>query len=115
MYMKINQSHTLNDILASQLKDVGACFSRLRIARKVRQSEAAVRAGISRTTASSIENGSPSVAIGQVLRYLDAIAPGKTIVQLLTETDPAELALSASERRKRARTLSASELKVLDF
>lgn len=113
--MKSTQANTLDEALTLQLQGLGATFSRLRIARKVRQGEAAARAGISRTTASSIENGSPSVAIGQLLRYLDAIAPGKTMAQLMAEPDQAVLALSASERRSRARTLSAAELKELDF
>jgi len=114
-HMKISQSNTLHDNLMAQLIELGACLARLRIARRMPQSEAALRAGISRTTASQIEKGSPSVAIGQIVRYLDAVAPGKTIAQLLHENDPALLALAASERRKRARSLSPSELKALDF
>lgn len=113
--MKRTQENTLNAALAAQLNEMGARFSRLRIARKKLQNEAALRAGISRTTASLIENGSPSVAVGQLLRYLEAIAPGKTLAQLLTSVDPAELALSASEQSRRARNLSPSELKALDF
>jgi len=113
--MKISQSNTLNDNLLTQLKELGDRFSRLRIARKIPQSEAALRAGISRTTASQIERGSPSVAIGQVVRYLDAVAPGKTIAQILNETDPSVVTLAITERRQRARTLSPAELKELDF
>jgi len=113
--MKNTQANTLNDKLASQLRDIGALFPRLRIARRITQSDAAIRAGISRTTASLIENGSPSVAIGQVLRYLDAIAPGKKLSQLLSSNDPSVLALEEDEQRKRARKLSPAELKALDF
>lgn len=101
--------------LAIQLRELGARIARLRIARRVLQANAAIRAGLSRSTAVAIEKGSPSVAVGQIARYLDAIAPGKTLAGLLTDLDPAEVSLAASERRSRARTLSGSDLKRLDF
>ena len=113
--MKIKQLHTLSEPLATQLVDLGAKLARLRIARRVRQEDAAIRAGISRSTASLIEKGAPSVAIGQVIRYLNAIAPGKDLGRLLGETDPAVVALGMLERRQRARELSKSELKELNF
>jgi len=53
--------------------------------------------------------------MGQILRYLDAIVPGKTLLELLSETDPALAALSAQERRRRARDLSKRELEEIDF
>ena len=53
--------------------------------------------------------------MGQILRYLDAIVPGKTLLELLSETDPALAALSAKERRRRARELSKRELEEIDF
>lgn len=106
--MKIRQLSTLSEPLAAQLVDLGAKLARLRIARRVRQEDAATRAGISRSTASLIEKGAPSVAIGQVIRYLDAIAPGKDLARLFGEPDPAVVALGASERRQRARELSGS-------
>ena len=113
--MKIKQSHTLSKLLADQLSELGTSLSRLRIARRIRQEDAAIRAGMSRSTAVLIEKGAPSIAIGQVIRYLEAIAPGKTLKQLLLEKDPAVMSLSASEKRQRARTLAESELKELDF
>lgn len=113
--MKLKQGAATPPNLASQLIDLGGRISRLRIARRVRQAEAAIRAGVSRSTAVAIEKGAPSVAIGQVIRYLDAIAPGKTLHSLLNETDPAVLSLAAFEQRKRARALSAADLKALDF
>jgi len=113
--MKIKQASALPDTLAIQLREVGVRISRLRIARRVLQSEAAIRAGVSRSTAVDIEKGSPSVAIGQVIRYLDAVAPGKTLTSLLGEMDPAEVSLAVSERRTRARTLGGTALKRLDF
>ena len=54
--------------------------------------------------------------MGQILRYLDAIVPGKTLLELLSETDPALVALSVKEQRRRARgELSKQELEGLDF
>ncbi|HVK56176.1 MAG TPA: helix-turn-helix transcriptional regulator [Burkholderiales bacterium] len=113
--MKRKQATALSQELTQQLSNLGARLARLRIARQVRQEDAAIRAGISRSTATLIEKGAASVAIGQVIRYLDAIAPGKTLERLLTEEDPAVISLSASERRRRARTLSEAELKELEF
>lgn len=113
--MKIKQAPALPHDLAIQLQGVGARISRLRIARRMLQEEAAIRAGMSRSTAVAIEKGSPSVAFGQVIRYLDAVAPGKTLASLLNDLDPAELSLAASERRTRARALTGAALKRLDF
>jgi hypothetical protein len=53
--------------------------------------------------------------MGQILRYLEAIVPGKTLLELLSETDPALAALSAREQRHRARALSKRELDEIDF
>jgi DNA-binding XRE family transcriptional regulator len=79
------------------------------------QQEAAVRAGVARSTASRIEGGDPSVAIGQVLRYVDAIAPGKSLEQLYREDDRAETLLRHDERRVRARSITEARKKELDF
>lgn len=113
--MKIPQQPATPAPLIAQLQALGAALARLRLARRVRQADAAVRAGIARSTASRIEGGDPAVAVGQVLRYLDAIAPGKTLAQLLGEDDPAVVALAAAEQRRRARPLSEAELQELDF
>jgi hypothetical protein len=85
------------------------------LARTVKQADAALRAGLSRNTAYRIEHGDPGLAMGQVLRYLDAIAPGSTLLDLLSESDPALTALRVREQRKRVRDLSAAELSELDF
>jgi len=61
----------------------------------MKQDQAALRAGLSRNTAYRLEKGDPGIAMGQILRYLDAIVPGKTLLELLSETDPALAALSA--------------------
>lgn len=113
--MKIDQNSAMPPALKAQLAELGLRLSKARLARRVRQSEAASRAGISRATASLIENGSAAVSIGQVIRYLDAIAPGKTLVSLLTVDDPLVLAMAQESLPKRARTLSPAELKELEF
>ena len=85
------------------------------MARQVKQADAALRAGLSRNTAYRLEKGEPGIALGQVLRYLQAISPGSTLLDLLSEKDPALLALSAREKTQRVRDLSAAEREELDF
>lgn len=113
--MKVTQSALLNATQSEEAKKLGSTLARLRIARGVKQDQAALRAGVSRNTAYRLEKGDPGIAVGQILRYLDAIVPGKTLLELLSETDPALAALGAQERRRRARDLSKGELDELDF
>ena len=113
--MKITQAAVLTPNLASEARKLGASLARLRIARGMKQDQAALRAGISRNTAYRLEKGAPGVALGQILRYLDAIVPGKTLLDLLAESDPALATLSAQEQRRRARNLSKRELDEIDF
>ncbi len=113
--MKITQSSVLNPTLAAEAKRLGAALARLRIARGMKQEQAALRAGLSRNTAYRLEKGDPGIAMGQILRYLDAIVPGKTLLDLLSGLDPALAALGAKEQRRRATGLSKRELDELDF
>ena len=113
--MKKPQKTILTEPLNSDLARLGERIKRLRLARHIVQQEAAIRAGLARSTASRIECGDPSVAIGQILRYVDAIVPGKSLDQLYREDDPAEALLRHSERRVRARSLSEARKKELDF
>lgn len=100
--MKMTQNMTLTDRQLAALLKLGTKIAKLRIARNVTQLEAALRANISRSTASNIEKGSPSVAVGQIARYLDAIAPGKTLEGLFLEPDAPSVLLDASTTRRRA-------------
>ena len=93
--MKVTQAAVLTPNLASEARKLGADLARLRIARGMKQDQAALRAGLSRNTAYRLEKGDPGVALGQILRYLDAIVPGKTLLDLLAESDPALATLSA--------------------
>jgi transcriptional regulator with XRE-family HTH domain len=113
--MRVLQATVLPPELASEAKKIGARLARLRIARHLSQTEAALRAGISRNTVYRLEKGDPGLAIGQLLRYLDAVAPGKSLQSFFAESDSAVLALEERERTKRVRPLSQRELDELDF
>ncbi len=101
--------------LTQEMAHLGQLLARLRHARKIKQADAALRAGLSRNTAYRIEKGDAGLAIGQMLRYLNAIAPDATLKTLLMESDPALAALQTQESTKRVRDLSAAELDDLNF
>jgi len=113
--MKINQSAVLPSHLLVECLRLGQLLARLRVARRVKQTDAALRSGLSRNTVYRLEKGDPGVAIGQVLRYLEAIAPGSTLLDLLSEEDPSLITLSAREKTRRVRDLTPDELRELDF
>lgn len=113
--MKVTQSTMLSPHQLEQCARLGAQLARLRIARRVKQTDAALRSGLSRNTVYRLEKGEPGLALGQVLRYLEAIAPGSTLLDLLSEKDPALLALSAREKTMRVRDMTTTELEELDF
>ena len=113
--MKINQSTMLSPRQLDECARLGQLLARLRLARRIKQSEAALRAGLSRNTVYRLEKGDPGLALGQVLRYLDAISPSSTLLDLLSENDPALVALEAREKTKRVRDLTAAERQELDF
>lgn len=113
--MRIDQTTPLSTNQVSQAKQLGSALARLRAARRVRQDEAATRAGMSRNTAYRLERGDPGIAIGQVLRYVDAIAPGVSLVDVLAQQDPSLKALQSRERTHRVRGMSEQEAKELDF
>ena len=113
--MKVNQSAVLSQRQRDECVRLGQQLARLRIARKVKQTDAALRAGLSRNTVYRLEKGDPGLALGQVLRYLEAIAPGSTLWQLLSESDPALLTLAAREQTRRVRGMTAADRKELDF
>jgi len=113
--MKVRQSAVLSTHLTQEAVHLGHLLARLRQARKVKQADAAMRAGLSRNTAYRLEKGDPGLAIGQVFRYLEAIAPGTTLAALLTQIDPGLTALQTRESTKRVRDLSAAELDELNF
>ena len=113
--MKYDESALLSPDLAKQAQQLGERLSRLRKARKLRQSDAATRAGMSRVTAGKVERGDPRQSLGQILRYLDAIAPGIDLLSLLQRTDPSLLALENAEATRRVRVMTPKQLNELDF
>lgn len=112
--MKRSQNTVMPVELVYEIKRFGERIARMRKARRIIQSEVAVRANISRETASRIENGDASVAVGQILRYINAISPGATF-KTLYESDPAIELLAKSEKRQRVRRLTPKELLRYDF
>lgn len=113
--MRKAQNIAMPSQLVQELKGIGEHIARLRKARRMLQSEAAVRANISRETASRIENGDAAVAVGQIVRYLDVIAPGVSLARLYETQDAALVMLESAEKRQRARKLTPKDLKQYDF
>jgi DNA-binding XRE family transcriptional regulator len=113
--MRVDQTTPLSAKQLHEAQALGSAVARLRAARRVRQSEAALRAGMSRNTAYRLERGDPGIALGQVLRYVDAIAPGVSLVDVLGQRDPALKALEAREKTTRVRAMTGQEARELDF
>ena len=113
--MKLTQQDLLPSDLSRQLSDLGYVLAQSRIARKIPQSEVAVRANISRNTVSRIENGDAGVAIGQILRYLSVVRPGATLADVMVKEDLVVLAGQRTRRPQRARPLSDKALEEYDF
>ena len=113
--MKRDETPLMTQQRLAEAKALGEKLARLRRARHIRQSEAALRAGLSRATAVLIEQGDIRRTQAQILRYLEAIAPGLPLLSLLLDEDPALQALKAREATQRVRVLRGSDLKELDF
>lgn len=113
--MKRNEAPLMSPARLEEARQLGERLARLRMARRIRQADAAARAGISRSTAVLLEKGDLSRTQAQILRYLEAIAPGVTLLSLLREDDPSLQALAARETTQRVRELGKAELQRLDF
>lgn len=113
--MRRQHNIPLSPEFLAEAQQIGARLARLRIARHVSQTEAALRSGLSRNTAYRLEKGDPTVSLAQLMRYLDAVAPGTNLQKFLTEDDPAIAALVERERKKRVRPLSQREIEDLNF
>jgi transcriptional regulator with XRE-family HTH domain len=113
--MKRDESPLLSPARVQEARELGEKLARLRMARRLRQADAAARAGLARSTAALIEKGDLGRTQAQILRYLEAIAPGVTLLALLQEVDPSLQALSARELTLRVRPLRKDELQKLDF
>ncbi len=113
--MKKPQNLSMPPGLIQSLLTMGERIARMRKARSLLQAEAALRANISRETASRIENGNAAIAIGQIVRYLDVIAPGVDLSRLYDTNDHALTILEKTEKRQRARHHHPKGLAKYDF
>ena len=87
--MKHDDTLRLSPAQTQEALALGRQLARLRKAVKMTQEEAALRAGLSRPTVARIEAGTANRTLSQILRYLDALAPGASLVSLLTGAIPA--------------------------
>lgn len=113
--MKYDTIPLLSTSRLDEARDLGRRLTELRQAYHMRQADVAVRAGLSRSTAVLIEKGDPGRTVGQILRYLHAIAPDLTLESLLLNQIPALLIQRAHQRTQRVRLLSDTQLKEIDF
>ena len=113
--MKYDETPLLSAARLTEAERLGQRLAELRQAYRLRQADVAARAGISRSTAVLIEKGDPGRTVGQILRYLNAIAPSITLQALLEGKLPAVMMLRSQERTQRVRALSDKELSDLDF
>lgn len=113
--LKRDETPLMTPAQAAETQSIGEKLARLRLARRMRQADAAARAGPPRSTAALIEKGAPGRTLAQALRYLGAVAPSLTLLALRQEEDLALRALAARETTQRARPLSPAEPKDLGF
>lgn len=113
--VKRDETPLMTPAQAAEAKSIGEKLARLRLARRIRQADAAARAGLSRSTAALIEKGDPGRQPQGNAGPGPGYVPGLTLLALLQEEDPSLRALAARETTQRARPLSPAELKDLDF
>ncbi|WP_233149235.1 helix-turn-helix domain-containing protein [Herbaspirillum camelliae] len=113
--MKRDETPLLSPARLMEARELGEKLARLRKARRLRQADAALRAGLARSTAALIEKGDIRRTQAQILRYLEAIAPGLTLLALFQESDPSLAALRTRELTQRIRPLGKAALDELDF
>jgi transcriptional regulator with XRE-family HTH domain len=113
--MKRNEAPLLAPTRLAEANVLGERVTQLRQGLKLRQSEVAARAGLSRSTAMLIEKGDPGRTLTQVLRYVHAMAPDVSLLSLLAGDVPALVALHARALPQRVRGMTKAELRDLDF
>ena len=112
--MKHDDTLRLSPAQAQEALALGRQLAQLRKAVKMTQDEAALRAGLSRPTVARIEAGTANRTLSQILRYLDALAPGTSLVALLTGDIPALKHQLDSLQPRRVRKSQADD-SLLDF
>jgi transcriptional regulator with XRE-family HTH domain len=113
--MKRNEVPLLPPTRLAEARMLGERVTQLRQGLKLRQSDVAARAGLSRSTAILIEKGDPGRTLAQVLRYVHAMAPDVSLQALLAGDVPALVALHARKLPQRVRAATKAELRDLDF
>ena len=106
--MKYDESLRTPEVRLKEAEQIGDQLRTLRIARGVTQSEAAARAGVSRSTAVLLEKGDEGRTLSQVLRYLHALEPELTLAGLLTGKSAAVRVFNETPRVHRVYKSSAS-------
>ena len=106
--MKYDESLRTPEVRLKEAEQIGAQLRTLRIARGMTQSEAAARAGVSRSTAVLLEQGDESRTLSQVLRYLHALEPELTLAGLLTGKSAAVRVFNEGPRIQRVYKSTAS-------
>ncbi len=94
--MKIDQKSKVSGPLAERLARMGAALRAHRLTRRLTHDAAAAQCDMSRQTLARIERGDPSVALGQVVRYAEALGVGEQLLGL-----QAPSASDATRRRVR--------------
>lgn len=106
--MKYDESLRTPEVRLKEAEQIGAQLRTLRMARGMTQSEAAARAGVSRSTAVLLEQGDESRTLSQVLRYLHALEPELTLTGLLTGKSAAVRVFNEAPRVHRVYKSKAS-------
>lgn len=106
--MRYDESLRTPEVRLKEAEQIGAQLRTLRIVRGMTQSEAAGRAGVSRSTAVLLEKGDESRTLSQVLRYLHALEPELTLAGLLTGKSAAVRVFNEAPRVHRVYKSNAS-------
>lgn len=85
--MKIDQKQCASEAVLKQLEGLGVVLKGFRIRLRKTHTVLAQECGFSRQTLSRIEKGDPSVAIGQVARYVECVGAEGTLGRLVVSLD----------------------------
>lgn len=88
--MKTAQKTLTGEFVTSQLTGFGASLRNFRLNRRLTHQEAATACAFSRQTLSRIEQGDPSVAIGQIARYAHYLGADNALSVTSPQVDPAK-------------------------
>ncbi|ALO38836.1 hypothetical protein UZ73_11550 [Alcaligenes faecalis] len=106
--MKYDEAQRTPPKRLQEASAIGQKLQQLRIAHGMTQSDVAARAGISRSTAALLEQGNESRTMSQILRYLHAIEPELTLLDLLTEQSGAVRSFNNANKVQRVSKKNAS-------